>query len=120
MKIISKETVRSFFLFAALTMLVSVSVLPLGSCLFWVSDVTLQAIEDQTVSVNIPLSVPLSAESPGQSISYTYSIDDSGWIAIEGASFTYTFSGVGSYLVTITASNGLKSASRSFTVTVTP
>ncbi|TVR62752.1 MAG: PKD domain-containing protein [Spirochaetaceae bacterium] len=89
-----------------------------SGCLLFVPAPEIEPIEDQTVPVDEELSVSIVAEGHGRELELTYEIDDDGWEAIDGTTFTYTFTAVGEYVVTITASNGLRSAETRFTVTV--
>ena len=97
---------------------VAVALIAAG-CLLFVSAPDIEEIDDQTVAVGAVLTVPIVAEGHGRELSFAYEIDNGGWEPIEGTMFTHTFDEAGVFVVTITASNGLRSSETSFTVTVT-
>ncbi len=91
-----------------------------AGCLLFVSAPDIEEIAPQTVAVGEELTVEIATDGHGREVTLTYRIDGGEWVNIEGTTFTYTFNAAGEYVVTITASNGLRSSETSFTVTVTP
>ena len=94
-------------------------VLALSSCLLFWPEPELEPIPDREAPVGEELVVELQADGKGHPVAFTYEINGGGWVQIEESAFVYTFEAPGEYEVTITASNGLRSASQSFIVTVT-
>lgn len=97
--------------------IVSAAVL-LAGCLLVVPAPEIEDIGDQRVAVGEELVLELSADGGGRDISFSYEIDEEGWVSMDGDVFRYTFDQVGEYRVRITASNGLREDAAEFSVQV--
>ena len=94
-------------------------ILLLSGCLLFISPPEIKEIEDVSAAGK-SITVSIEASDPGgRDITLTYRIDGGGWAEIQGITLELTFDAPGSYLVTVSASNGLRQSDTAFTVKVT-
>jgi hypothetical protein len=97
-------------------------VIPASGCLLIVPAPVISQIPDQSAAAGEEFTLELMpfVESQNRQLSFTCTIDGGGWQSscIEAAVLTLTFSEPGTHRITVTVSNGLRSAESSFTLTV--
>lgn len=95
-------------------------ILLISGCLLFISPPEIKEIEDVSAAAGKNITVIIEASDPGgRDITLTYRIDGGGWAEIQGLTLELTFDDPGSYLVTVSASNGLRQSDTAFTVKVT-